>query len=102
MFQSVHIKIFKNREEENKRRKYDVLIERVFRSEDKQQDRSISRVDLDALEKEISIDIAELRRDLRSLRKDLLDNSKNETMANDRINESIEIDQQKKGTVLVI
>ena len=54
------------------------------------------------MEKEISIDIAELRRDLRSLRKDLLDNSKNETMANDRINESIEIDQQKKGIVLVI
>jgi hypothetical protein len=31
----------------------------------------VGRVDIDALEKEICIDIAELRRDLRALRKDL-------------------------------
>ena len=46
------------------------MIERVFRSNDKQ-DNSIKVVDLDALEKEISIDIAELRRDLRSWKNDL-------------------------------
>ena len=60
------------REQESRRRGYDGLIERVFRSEEKQADKSVGRVDLEALEKEISIDIAELKRDIRGLRRDLL------------------------------
>lgn len=57
--------------QEAKRRIYDTLIERVFRSEEKKQDSRVSKSDLDALEKEISIDIADLRRDIRRLKKDL-------------------------------
>ena len=60
-------------EQEVRRQEYNTLIERVFRSEDKtRQDTSVNRIDLDAIEKEISIDIAELRRDLRALKRDLL------------------------------
>jgi hypothetical protein len=54
------------------RRLYEVLIERVFRSEEKKQDSRVGRADIEALEKEISIDIADLRRDIRALRRDLL------------------------------
>ena len=43
------------REEASKRRKYDALIERVFRPEDTQKDRNVSKVDIEVLEKEISI-----------------------------------------------
>ena len=43
----------------------------MFRCEEKRSEASVTRNDLEALEKEISIDIAELRRDLRSFRKDL-------------------------------
>ena len=43
------------REEASKRRKYDALIERVFRPEDQQKDRNVSKVDIEVLEKEISI-----------------------------------------------
>ena len=43
-----------------------VLIERVFRQEELNQDKRVCRSDIDAMEKEISIDIAELRRDLRT------------------------------------
>eukprot|EP00095_Tigriopus_kingsejongensis_P008164 maker-scaffold735_size104922-snap-gene-0.26 protein:Tk08164 transcript:maker-scaffold735_size104922-snap-gene-0.26-mRNA-1 annotation:"short transient receptor potential channel 7-like" len=57
--------------QESKRRLYDTLIERVFRSEEKKQDSRVGRADIEALEKEISIDIADLRRDIRTLRKDL-------------------------------
>ena len=65
--------IFFRDEQEVRRQEYNTLIERVFRSEDKtRQDTSVNRIDLDAIEKEISIDIAELRRDLRALRRDLL------------------------------
>ncbi len=60
---------FDSREQETRRRRYDILIERVFRAEEKKADTNVGRVDLEALEKEISIDIAELRRDLRGLRR---------------------------------
>ena len=43
------------REEASKRRQYDALIERVFRPEDQQKDRNVSKVDIEVLEKEISI-----------------------------------------------
>ena len=43
------------------------LLERVFIKEQFYQDKSVGRTDLDAMEKEVSIDIAELRRDLRSM-----------------------------------
>ena len=56
---------------EDTRKNHDELIERVFRCEEKRSEASVTRNDLEALEKEISIDIAELRRDLRSFRKDL-------------------------------
>ena len=56
---------------EDTRKNYDELIERVFRCEEKRSESTVTRNDLEALEKEISIDIAELRRDLRSFRKDL-------------------------------
>ena len=59
------------RGQEHKRRVYEVLIERVFRSEEKKQGAKIVRTDIEALEKEISIDIADLRRDVRNLRRDL-------------------------------
>ena len=70
---------------EDTRKKYDELIERVFRSEEKKSESSVNRNDLEALEKEISIDIAELRRDLRSFRKDLF--SERNGKASDIINE---------------
>lgn len=60
-----------NRSQETKRRLYDVLIERAFRSEVKHSDERVGRADFEALEKEISIDIADLRRDIRNLRRDL-------------------------------
>ena len=47
------------------------LIERVFRQEELNQDKRVGRSDLDAMEKEISIDIAELRRDLRTMPEEL-------------------------------
>jgi len=59
------------REREAKRRYYDFLVERVFRRQEKLQESSVKRVDIEALEKEICIDIAELRRDVRALRKDM-------------------------------
>ena len=43
------------------------MIERVFLKEELYQDKVVSRNDLDAMEKEISIDVAELRRDLRNM-----------------------------------
>ena len=73
---------------EDTRKKYDELIERVFRSEEKKSESSVNRNDLEALEKEISIDIAELRRDLRSFRKDLFNGKgKAASEASDIINE---------------
>ena len=59
------------RSAEHKRRLYEKLIERVFRSEEKKQDSKIGRGDFENLEKEISIDIADLRRDIRNLRRDM-------------------------------
>ena len=56
----------------DRRRHYDDLIERVFRQEEKRHESSVSKVDIDNLEKEVGIDIAELRKDLRNLRRDLL------------------------------
>ena len=52
---------------------------------------------MDALEKEISIDIAELRRDIRSFRRDLLANPTGK-MENDMISNVLQEDQGKKGT----
>ena len=43
----------------------------MFRQEEINQDKHVGRSDLDAMEKEISIDIAELRRDLKTLSADL-------------------------------
>lgn len=43
-----------------------------IRREEKQQESWVTKVDIENLEKEISIDIAELRKDLRGLCKDLL------------------------------
>ena len=43
------------------RRLYDILIERVFRDEEKRNDSRVGKSDIDALEKEVSIDIADLR-----------------------------------------
>ena len=47
-----------NFEKKNFQSKYSEVLET-------RQDTSVNRIDLDAIEKEISIDIAELRRDLR-------------------------------------
>ena len=59
------------RSQGSSRRLYDVLIERVFRDEEKKNDARVGKADIDALEKEISIDVADLRRDIRNLRRDL-------------------------------
>ncbi len=48
-----------------------MLIERAFRTKAKRNDQRIGKADLEALEKEISIDVADLRRDIRNLRRDL-------------------------------
>lgn len=55
------------REKEAKRKAYTILVERVFHREDLNQDKVLGKSDMDALEKEISIDIAELKRDLKRL-----------------------------------
>ncbi len=59
------------RSQGSNRRLYDSLIERVFRAEEKKNDSRVGKADIDALEKEISIDIADLRRDIRNLRRDM-------------------------------
>ena len=41
------------------------MVERVFRREESNQDKVLGKTDLDAMEKEISIDIAELKRDMK-------------------------------------
>ena len=43
------------------------MLDRVFLSEEVYQDKNVYKTDLDAMEKELSIDIAELRRDFRSI-----------------------------------
>ena len=53
------------REKDAKRKAYTVLVERVFRREALNEDKVLGKSDLDAMEKEISIDIAELKRDLK-------------------------------------
>ena len=50
--------------QERMRKLYDMLIERVFRSEEKKNDSKVGRSDIENLEKEIAIDIADLRRDV--------------------------------------
>ena len=55
------------REKEAKRKAYSVLLDRVFLSEEVYQDKNVYKTDLDAMEKELSIDIAELRRDFRTI-----------------------------------
>ncbi len=54
-------KILLNSTQGSNRKLYDVLIERVFRDEEKKNDARVGKADIDALEKEISIDIADLR-----------------------------------------
>ncbi len=44
----------------------------MTRQEEKRHESSVTKVDIDNLEKEVCIDIAELRKDLRALRRDLL------------------------------
>ena len=73
------------------------MIERVFRSNDKQ-DNSIKVVDLDALEKEISIDIAELRRDLRSWKNDLYDHL---SLSAKKISEEEELENTEEKGITV-
>ncbi len=65
------MKLSNSRSQGSSRRLYDVLIERVFRDEEKKNDARVGKADIDALEKEISIDVADLRRDIRNLRRDL-------------------------------
>lgn len=60
------------RVDESRRQRFDILFDRVFRFEENHTDTSVSRIDLEALEKEISIDIAELKREIRRLGRDLL------------------------------
>ena len=48
-----------------------MLVERVFRREELNQDKVLGKSDLDAMEKEISIDIAELKRDLKRVSKEI-------------------------------
>ena len=55
------------REQEAKRKAYTILVERVFHREDLNQDKVLGKSDMDAMEKEISIDIAELKRDMKRL-----------------------------------
>ena len=43
------------------------MVERVFRREESNQDKVLGKTDLDAMEKEISIDIAELKRDVKRI-----------------------------------
>ena len=43
------------------------MVERVFRREESNQDKVLGKTDLDAMEKEISIDIAELKRDMKRI-----------------------------------
>ena len=59
------------REKEAKRKAYSVLLDRVFLSEEVYQDKNVYKTDLDAMEKELSIDIAELRRDFRTITSDI-------------------------------
>ena len=49
-----------SREKDAKRKAYTMLVERVFRREELNQDKVLGKSDLDAMEKEVSIDIAEL------------------------------------------
>ena len=90
---------------EDTRKNHDELIERVFRCEEKRSEASVTRNDLEALEKEISIDIAELRRDLRSFRKDLFNEeatlqrrSGKEEKASEIINEETREEEVKDDT----
>ena len=90
---------------EDTRKNHDELIERVFRCEEKRSEASVTRNDLEALEKEISIDIAELRRDLRSFRKDLFNEeatlqrrSGKEGKASEIINEETREEEVKDDT----
>ena len=63
--------ISNHREKEAKRKAYSVLLDRVFLSEEVYQDKNVYKTDLDAMEKELSIDIAELRRDFRTISSDI-------------------------------
>lgn len=53
------------------RKQYAVLMERVFRREASNKDTVVNKNDIATLEKEISIDIAELRRDVAAFKDDL-------------------------------
>lgn len=69
------------RRTEAKRKGYSLLIDRVFRREQLKQEEQLGRTDLEALEKEISIDVAELRRDLRAMKLELLNSIKRSTLS---------------------
>ena len=80
-----HVAISHYREKEAKRKAYSVLLDRVFLSEEVYQDKNIYKTDLDAMEKELSIDIAELRRDFRTVTSEI--QSTLEAFENDRTKE---------------
>ena len=86
------------REKEAKRKAYSVLLDRVFLSEEVYQDKNVYKTDLDAMEKELSIDIAELRRDFRTFTSEI--QSSLEAHENDRtigINDSADLINASKS-----